>query len=120
MRNDAELWEIAKDLQAGRIFTSAQCHRNEDVPVVFMPLALMDRESMDQMLKLNIAVLYEHMDQAGPMSINGQPCFMSFRALNTDEAAKVWTMVDKIERRLEVEKRPGFFRRCLTRLGWGT
>lgn len=37
-----------------------------------------------------IGMVYEYHTQAGPMSINGYPCFMSLRLLNKEDNKKVW------------------------------
>ena len=35
-------------------------------------------------------MVYEYHKEAGPMSINGYPCFMSLRLINKDDNKKVW------------------------------
>lgn len=37
-----------------------------------------------------IGMVYEYLKNAGPMSINGYPFFMSLRLLNKEDNAKVW------------------------------
>lgn len=82
---DEDLAAFVEDLVGGRIFTSAHVSPPEHLHLVFLPVALgafkdWTREEVDQ-----IGVLYEHLDKAGPRSINGMPGFFSARLLHRDD-----------------------------------
>lgn len=89
MRSKQELEQIAVDYRAGRIFTDRDCNTVEEVTLCFMPLTLMTRAQMDGLKAQKPGLIYEYYDAAGPRSINGRPCFTSFRFLTEEEAAAV-------------------------------
>lgn len=88
-----ELKEVARGLHAGQIFTDRHvANPQSDMTMVFMPLALgalseCSKEDVEQ-----IGMIYEWIDKAGPRSVNGMPCFMSFKLLHRDDAVKVLKM----------------------------
>lgn len=78
-KSDDDLKKFAKELWAGKIFTSNHIHNQSDVVNVFMPLGLMDTSSLDFN---DIGIIYEYLDKAGPMATNGCPMFMSMNIMN--------------------------------------
>jgi hypothetical protein len=62
----------------GRIFTSAQLEPRE-LRMSFMILALMEPGQMPP----GSAIAWEYMDKAGPIGINGLPCFLSCHFMNS-------------------------------------
>jgi hypothetical protein len=77
----------------GRIFTNHHIPKASDLPMVFMPLICdpFSRYNPDS-LKI-IGCLYEHYDQALPRSINGFPCFASFRILHLEDWKRAHTAI---------------------------
>jgi len=43
----------------------------------------------------SIGLIYEYLDKAGPMSVNGQPNFFSCRFMNKEDAATMWEYYEK-------------------------
>lgn len=85
--------QLAIDWLGGRIFTDRHCQRPEDIPLAFMPLALMKPSDMKQLQAANLGLLYEYFDKAGPRSINGMPIFMSMSMLTQDDTNEVLRLV---------------------------
>ena len=101
MRTDEELKQIAKDIYAGRIFTDRQIDREENIMSVFMALVFLgcpitdsDVEKLESLtlakkVQHEAALIFEYMDKAGPVSVNGMPTFLSFQYLTRDELKKM-------------------------------
>jgi hypothetical protein len=113
MRTDKELKQIAIDIHAGRIWTDRHCQNPDDITRVFMPLifALADVEKTEdkvEQLKRKVeksknrklleeaGMIFEYIDKAGPMAINGMPMFLSFHILNKEETVKVCKYYEKV------------------------
>ena len=98
-KTDAEIKQLAIDLYGGSIFTDRQCPP-ESLPMVFMPIALgAFKEDFD----INkIGLIYEYIDKAGPRSINGMPCFMSFRWINRDDFDRVVVKFNEVKNAMDV------------------
>lgn len=94
---DEEIKKLAEDMYKGLVFTDRNIQPNEEVQTVFMPLALMGKELIDELRKNPPGMIYEYMDQAGPMSINGMPMFLSFKMVSIDDAKKVFDLYHKIK-----------------------
>lgn len=86
---DEEVKKLAKDIYTGLVFTDMHLNNPVNLPRVFMPLALLNKEQMDEFKGNLPGMIYEYMDRAGPMSIDGMPMFLSFRFLNQEDAKKV-------------------------------
>jgi hypothetical protein len=104
-RTEADLEQLAQDLVAGRIFTSAQVKDNSLLNMVFMPLALMGKEAMEQFAANEPFVIYEYIDKAGPRGINGYPSFFSFQYLTKGEWETVKTKAIEINDFLNSRKK---------------
>jgi len=117
---DRELKNIAKDIYDNKIFTDRHCVDN--LLEVFTVLLLMgttapfidpkddseirenelydilDRDIEQKYYDLyinHIGMIYEHMDKASPMGINGYPMFLSAKFLNKKDAEKVMNYYSK-------------------------
>lgn len=103
-RTDDELKQIAKDIVGGLVFTDRHIppdERQAMLPMVFMPLMLADKKTIDQMKRDKIATIYEYYSKASPRGINGYPVFFSLSMLDDDEAKKVWEYHDKMQAAIE-------------------
>lgn len=93
-----DLVKIAQDLSEGKIYTDLHAQDSGvSLQMIFMPLAFgglgdWSKEELEQ-----IGVIFEHMDKAGPMAVNGQPGFMSFQILNVEDTKFVFDAAKKIE-----------------------
>ena len=93
-KNDAELKEIAVGIAEGRIFTNGHLRNQRDMLSVFMPLALGALKDRTEEELKDIGLFYEHLSEAGPRSVNGNPCFMSVRMLTKDETGRMQKFYD--------------------------
>jgi hypothetical protein len=89
-KTDAELKGIAEGLAAGRIFSDRHIPPNELSGFeVFLPLTMMSPDDFEKFKKMDVGMIYEYLDNAGPRSVNGFPIFLSFKTLTKDETRKV-------------------------------
>jgi hypothetical protein len=102
-RSDVELETLAFDAFSGKIFTSFDCPRVEDLPMVFMVLALMTKEQLvalkGETEEETPYIFYEYLSEAGPRSVNGMPTFFSVRYLNKTDFEKFklrYTEIDEL------------------------
>lgn len=93
---DDEIKRIAEDMYRGLIFTDRHIRNPEDINSVFMPLALLGGEQFEEFKKNPPGMIYEYIDKAGNMAINGMPIFMSFRMVSQEDAKKIFEKYDQI------------------------
>lgn len=86
-----ELAEFVMGVCDGNIYTSVGLGPSE-IRMVFMPIALGGLEGFTEEEIGEIGCIWEHLNQAGPRSINGRPGFFSMRLLHIEDAklAQVW------------------------------
>lgn len=78
---DEEINVLAEDIYRDRVFTSDHI-RKEDLNmlhVIFVPLVFADKKWIEMMQKDAPGMIYEHLSEAGPKSVNGYPTFFSLR-----------------------------------------
>lgn len=93
---DQEIKQLAEDMYKGLIFTDRHIQIRSDIPAVFMALALMGKELADELQKNPPGMIYEYMNKAGPMAINGMPMFLSFKLASIEDTKKVFEQYNKI------------------------
>lgn len=91
-----KLNQLAKDFVAGRVFSDRHCPPDMWTSV-FMILGLGDAEVVKGDID-DLGMVYEYLDQAGPMTVNGYPTFFSFRMLNKADAMKLFEKADALEK----------------------
>lgn len=99
-KSDEELRELIRDFVENKIFTDRHIHRDEQMSllaVVFLPLTFGAANMFDAQ---SVGLIYERLDQAGPRSVNGYPCFTSMQLLHV----KDWTRIRPVIAEL-LEKR---------------
>lgn len=79
-----DLKQIAIDIVEGKIFTHLQCNGN-DIMMTFMIMVFISDEQRKNIIDTNPALIYEYLDQAGPMGCNGMPIFMSMRYMPMED-----------------------------------
>jgi len=95
--DEKKLRELAMDICDGKIFHDRMIgpdRLRQDVGMVFMPFAL---GALEGLKPKTIGLMYEYYDKAGPRSVNGMPCFFSFRILhrnNLDDLQKYMEEID--------------------------
>jgi hypothetical protein len=93
---DQEIKQLAEDMYKGLIFTDRHIKIQNDILAVFVPLVLMEKEVIDELQRNPPGMIYEYIDKAGPMAINGMPIFLSLRLLSVDDTKKVFDRYNKI------------------------
>lgn len=88
-KTDDEIRQLVKDMLSGAVFTSQQIDTVELLPMVFMPLAMIGKERIEELQAANIIMFYEYMHKAGPRGINGYPMFLSMQVLNLEDATRL-------------------------------
>lgn len=76
--------QLALDVLAGRVFGSWMVP-GDDLSIlrsIFMPVGLGD----SSMFPKDAVAVYEYLDKAGPMAINGYPMFFSCRIMTSEQA----------------------------------
>ena len=97
MKTDEELKSIAKDLYQEKIFCDRFLHDPKtELSMVFMAIALLDKQTAEELMSKKPAFIYEYYSKAGPMSVNGYPTFFSFKFLIQEEYEKMIKYFNKI------------------------
>lgn len=102
-----DLKEIAIQIHRGNIYTSLFHDRGLDSFMIFKLWLSQEMSETDvteaQMTEYvgTIGTIYEYMDQAGPLSVNGRPSFLSMKLLNVEDTEIVREHLIKLE---EAEK----------------
>lgn len=85
--SDDELRKLAVDYAEGHVYTNNEMPGRDTSLMVFMPLLLMEKESVQEFMK-DCGMIYEYMNEAGPGALNGQPIFYSVRKLTNAETER--------------------------------
>lgn len=82
-----ELRKFVDDFVSGRIFSSAHLPPTDDrlIGGVFLTAGLGGFSEWTLEELQQIGIIYEYLNQAGPRSINGYPCFFSLRVLHVED-----------------------------------
>jgi len=76
-----QLKQIAVDLAEGKIFSNLHLRNQEELSGVFMVILFMDQEQLQKIADNDVVFIYEYLDKANPLSVNGMPTFFSMRYL---------------------------------------
>ena len=98
---EEEIKKLADDMYRGLVFTDRHIQNPDDISRVFMPLALLEKEQIEELKVKDPGMVYEYMDKAGPMAIDGMPMFCSFRFLNQEDEKKVYEKYIQIKEVIE-------------------
>jgi len=89
-----ELKKLAVEIFEGRVFTNRHCNEHE-LTSVFMPLVFGAFENKTKNERDDIGLIYEYVDKAMPMAINGKPTFASMRYLDKRKTEVMFKYYDK-------------------------
>lgn len=93
--------EFFREFCDGRIFSSLDLRASLDkhlLHLVFLPLALASPDTLPDLSK--VALVWEHMSQAGTRSINGCPTFFSCHLMHVDDWNELRPLlVEELQRR---------------------
>lgn len=95
--SEDEIKQLAEDIYRGSVFTDRDIGNNEDIRSVFMALAIMDGDTLEKFKRKEPGMIYEYMSNAGRMSVNGMPTFLSFRYIGLEDTKKVLEKYNKIK-----------------------
>ena len=97
---DDEINALAEDIYMNRVFTSNHIRQGDlnMLPVIFVPIIFADKKFIELMQKDAPGMIYEHLSEAGPRSVNGYPTFFSFHIVSQEDAKKVWEKVEQIKK----------------------
>lgn len=87
--SDNDLKQLAIDIAEGLVFTSDNIKDNSYLDMVFMPLLFLNNDQRKELAEKKPAFFYEYIDKASPRSINGMPCFTSFRYLPSSDLKRL-------------------------------
>ncbi len=97
---DDEINALAGDIYRDRVFTSDHLRQGdlEMLPVIFMPLVFADKKIIEKLRKDAPGMIYEHISEAGPRSVNGYPTFFSLHIVSQEDTKKVWEKFEQIKK----------------------
>lgn len=96
-RTAQELKQLAVDLRAGRVWTSAHDKATGGRLSSFMVLLFMDGEQRKEFLESDVGLIYEYLDKAGPRAVNGCPQFFSCLMLNRADTERLHKLLKALE-----------------------
>lgn len=86
-KTDEEILQLARDLYKEQIWACSAIA--DEARMTFLPLMLMEPPQLMQLVKIG-AYCYQHMDKAGPRSVNGMPSFFSMSIVSFSDWTKVF------------------------------
>lgn len=96
LRTDDELKRLALDIVDGKVFGSWMTPNQDEGLLPFKIVTMMmDKEHLKELERRQVIGIYEYMSEAGPMSVNGLPSFMSCRMIHRGEADKLNEFINK-------------------------
>lgn len=101
MKSEKELKQIARDIYSGSIFTDRHVKNSIDIPRVFMLLSLLEKKQIKELKNSDPGLIYEYIEKATPLAVNGYPSFLSFKTLSKKEYIKVKFYYEKIKKAIE-------------------
>lgn len=86
-----------KEVRAGSVFLSVYVKNPNDIPMVFLPVALGAFSNHSQSYIKSIGAIWEYYSQAGPMSVNGMPIFTSCHLIHQEDMNLMVQALNQIE-----------------------
>ena len=102
MKIDKELKQIAIDIHSNKIFTDRQVENSHDLIHIFLPLAFLTKKQNNDLKESSPGLIYEYMEKAIPICINGYPTFASLNTLTQDEFKKMISYYKNIEKTIKI------------------
>lgn len=89
-RSEEELRTIARDIIYGKAFSDLNFrHKGEAsnmIGSVFMPILLMGNKQRNHLIRyVKPQLMFEYLDKAGPIAVNGYPTFFSVQFISLKE-----------------------------------
>lgn len=96
-RTEAEIENLAKSLYKNEIFTSLHLRNQDDLFSVFMVLSLGALKDYTEEDLADIGIVYEYYREAGPITVNGYPTFLSVNLLSKGDSKLVLKRYEEIK-----------------------
>lgn len=96
-KTEEELKQLAREIHAGHVFTDRHVQDPNMLASVFMIFMFLDDERKRELMADPPGMIYEHLSEAGPRSVNGLPSFLSVKMLNREDTDKVIGYVKKLQ-----------------------
>ena len=98
-----ELKKLAIDIVEGRVFGTWNISSEEKnlIPMIFLPLNFIDERQFRRLKSRKIVHAYEHLDRAGPRTVNGYPIFFSCKFLTRKDWKRVVRYIRRYKRMRE-------------------
>lgn len=103
-RSVEDLTQLAKDIATDRVFTDRHIPLDQYENMVGSIFMLIPLGAFSNVVKEGPeapAMVYEYYDKAGPLSVNGYPCFLSMGVLNEHDAEFVLKKAKKIKETID-------------------
>lgn len=105
VKPDEEIKQLAIDINEGRVYTS-EFHGESAIEAfmvwrLWIDQAIHETDVTPEQLKeygAKMGMLYEYLDQAAPMSINGRPSFLSYKILPKENMELLLECLQKLEK----------------------
>ena len=97
---EKNLKQLAIDISENKVFGTFNIREDDieiNMPMVFIPIALMNQKQKQKIIDEETVHIYEHMDKAGYRSVNGMPCFLSMNCINKEDWIKVVKYIKEYE-----------------------
>lgn len=95
VKNEEEINKIALGILSGTCFGSWS---EEVMRHSFLIIGLcLTKDLLDTWKAMNVVHIYEFIEKAGPMSVNGYPSFMSFSVIDAGDWGRVISKVEALE-----------------------
>jgi hypothetical protein len=78
----------------GRVFTMHDVKNENDLPLVFMPVALGCFADVPPDAMARLGTIWERIDRADPRAVNGMPMFTSLHAMRDDDWKRAARAID--------------------------
>ena len=98
-----QLSQLAKDIMGGQVFIADQLpeHSVHLLPNIFVSLGLGGLSSLSEEDREDIGFIYEYLNQAGPLGINGYPMFFSCKLLGKEDTKVLYEKLRQVAVALE-------------------
>lgn len=98
-KTDQELKSLAFDIVSGQVFYDQMIHESEVeriMPIVFMPIGLMQKDQLKVLIDDDVAMFYEYFHKSMDRGINGYPTFMSCRMLDKTDKKRLVVFIKEV------------------------
>ena len=94
--SEEDVRNLALALFHGEIFTDRHCKTPDEVLSVFAVLALADEALLKDIGEDKPGMVYEYLEKACPLSVNGLPVFLSCNFLSQDDTRQVHSLLRRL------------------------